>query len=95
MGPGEIWAKGLVNGKGNVNSSEMTTVPKGYHLKVVGDYYYDGGSELRVRIVKDDTKTGGWVNVVYYCKEDNTVWAPDRSGPKALWTARVLSTVQR
>ena len=74
--PGEIWAKGLVNGKGNVNSSEMTTVPKGYHLKVVGDYYYDGGSELRVRIVKDDTKTGGWVNVVYYCKEDNTVWAP-------------------
>ena len=34
--------------------------------------YYDGGSELRVRIVKDDTKTGGWVNVVYYCKEDNT-----------------------
>ena len=66
--PGEIWAKGLVNGKGNVNSSEMTTVPKGYHLKVVGDYYYDGGSELRVRIVKDDTKTGGWVNVVYYCK---------------------------
>ena len=74
--PGEIWAKGLVNGKGNVNSSEMTTVPKGYHLKVVGDYYYDGGNELRVRIVKDDTKTGGWVNVVYYCKEDNTVWAP-------------------
>lgn len=73
---GEIWAKGLVNGKGNVNSSEMTTVPKGYHLKVVGDYYYDGGSELRVRIVKDDTKAGGWVNVVYYCKEDNTVWAP-------------------
>ena len=48
---GEIWAKGLVDGKGNVNSSELTTVPKGYKLKVVGDYYYDGGAELRVEVV--------------------------------------------
>lgn len=83
--PGEIWAKGLVNGKGNVNSSEMTTVPKGYKLKVVGDYYYDGGSELRVRIVNDDSKTGGWVNVVYYCKDDNTVWAPGQ-----IWAAGLV-----
>ena len=83
--PGEIWAKGLVNGKGNVNSSEMTTVPEGYKLKVVGDYYYDGGSELRVRIVKDDSRTGGWVNVVYYCKDDNTVWAPGQ-----IWAAGLV-----
>ncbi len=48
---GEIWAEGLVDGKGNVNSSEMTTIPAGYKLKVVGDYYYDGSDELRVEVV--------------------------------------------
>lgn len=77
--PGEIWAKGLVNGKGNVNSSEITTVPEGYKLRVVGDYYYNGGDELRVEVIKEKTQ-GGRVNVVYYCEEDNTVWPPERSG---------------
>ena len=48
---GEIWAAGLVDGKGNVNSSELTNVPEGYKLKEVGDFYYDGGSELRIQIV--------------------------------------------
>ena len=48
---GEIWAAGLVDGKGNVNSSELTNVPEGYKLKEVGDFYYDGGSELRVQVV--------------------------------------------
>ena len=48
---GVIWAAGLVDGKGNVNSSELTNVPEGYKLKEVGDFYYDGGSELRIQIV--------------------------------------------
>ena len=49
--PREIWAAGLVDGKGNVNSSELTNVPEGYKLKEVGDFYYDGGAELRIQIV--------------------------------------------
>ena len=48
---GVIWAAGLVDGKGNVNSSELTNVPEGYKLKEVGDFYYEGGSELRIQIV--------------------------------------------
>lgn len=32
--------------------TEMTTVPAGYRLKVVGDYYYDGTGDFRVQIVK-------------------------------------------
>ncbi len=71
---GEIWAAGLVNGKGNVNSSELTNVPEGYRLKEVGDFYYDGGSELRIQVVPKEVK-GGMVNVVYECKEENHVWA--------------------
>ena len=42
---------GPVDGKGNVNSSELTNVPEGYKLKEVGDFYYDGGAELRIQIV--------------------------------------------
>ena len=49
---GEIWAAGLVNGKGNVNSSELTNVPEGYKLKEVGDFYYDGGAELRIPVIQ-------------------------------------------
>ena len=71
---GEIWAAGLIDGKGNVNSSELTTVPKGYKLKIVGDFYYDGGAELRIQVVPEQ-KLGGMVNVVYFCEEDNSVWA--------------------
>ena len=49
---GEIWAAGVsCRRKGNVNSSELTNVPEGYKLKEVGDFYYDGGSELRIQIV--------------------------------------------
>ena len=48
---GEIWAKGLVDGKGNVNSSELKNIPEGYKLKIVGDFYYDGGKELRIQVV--------------------------------------------
>ena len=72
-----------MNGKGNVNSSEMTTVPEGYKLRVVGDYYYNGGDELRVEVIKEKTQ-GGRVNVVYYCEEDNTVWAPGEIWAKGL-----------
>ena len=71
---GEIWAAGLVNGKGNVNSSELTNVPEGYKLKEVGDFYYDGGAELRIQVVPEETR-GGYVNVVYYCEATNHVWA--------------------
>ena len=71
---GEIWAAGLVDGKGNVNSSELTNVPEGYKLKEVGDFYYDGGAELRIQIVPEQ-KLGGMVNVVYVCEEENHVWA--------------------
>ena len=82
--PGEIWAKGLVNGKGNVNSSEMTTVPEGYKLRVVGDYYYNGGDELRVEVIKEKTQ-GGRVNVVYYCEGgQHRVGPRRRSGPEGL-----------
>ena len=31
--------------------SGPTNVPEGYKLKEVGDFYYDGGSELRVQVV--------------------------------------------
>ena len=51
MGERRDLAAGLVDGKGNVNSSELTNVPEGYKLKEVGDFYYDGGSELRIQIV--------------------------------------------
>ena len=71
---GEIWAAGLVNGKGNVNSSELTNVPEGYKLKEVGDFYYDGGAELRIQVVPEETR-GGYVNIVYYCEAANHVWA--------------------
>jgi hypothetical protein len=71
---GVIWAAGLVDGKGNVNSSELTNVPEGYKLKEVGDFYYDGGAELRIQIVPEQ-KLGGMVNVVYVCEEENHVWA--------------------
>ena len=71
---GVIWAAGLVDGKGNVNSSELTNVPEGYKLKEVGDFYYDGGSELRIQVVPEH-KYGGMVNVVYVCEEENHVWA--------------------
>ena len=71
---GEIWAAGLVNGKGNVNSSELTNVPEGYKLKEVGDFYYDGGAELRIQVVPEETR-GGYVNIVYYCEATNHVWA--------------------
>ena len=37
---------------GTINCTEMTTVPAGYRLKVVGDYYYDGTGDFRVQIVK-------------------------------------------
>ena len=43
------WAAGLVDGKGNVNSSELKNIPEGYKLKVVGDFYYDGGAEAASR----------------------------------------------
>lgn len=59
---GEIWAKGLVDGKGNVNSSELTNIPEGYQLKSVGDFYYDGGPELRIQVIP---KSGGYVDVNY------------------------------
>lgn len=49
---GEIWAAGLADGKGNVNSSELTNVPEGYKLKEVGDFYYDGGAELRIPVIQ-------------------------------------------
>ena len=71
---GEIWAAGLVDGKGNVNSSELKNIPEGYKLKVVGDFYYDGGAELRIQVVPEHTY-GGMVNVVYFCEETNHVWA--------------------
>ena len=71
---GEIWAAGLVDGKGNVNSSELKNIPEGYKLKVVGDFYYDGGDELRIQVVPEHTY-GGMVNVVYFCEETNHVWA--------------------
>ncbi len=80
---GEIWAAGLVDGKGNVNSSELTTVPKGYKLKVVGDFYYDGGAELRIEVVPEK-KLGGMVNVVYFCEETNSVWANGEIWAKGL-----------
>ena len=80
---GEIWAKGLVDGKGNVNSSELTNIPAGYKLKVVGDFYYDGGKELRIQVVPEHTY-GGKVNVIYFCEEDNSVWANGEIWAKGL-----------
>ena len=82
---GEIWAAGLINGKGNVNSSELTNIPEGYTLKQVGDFYYDGGSELRVQVVPKE-KHGGMVNVVYFCEENNTVWANGE-----IWAAGLIN----
>ncbi len=82
---GEIRAAGLINGKGNVNSSELTNIPEGYTLKQVGDFYYDGGSELRVQVVPKE-KHGGMVNVVYFCEENNTVWANGE-----IWAAGLIN----
>lgn len=50
--PDRSGPKALWTAKGTINCTEMTTVPAGYRLKVVGDYYYDGTGDFRVQIVK-------------------------------------------
>ena len=81
---GDVWAAGLIDGKGNINSSEMTNIPAGYKLKSVGDYYYGGEGQLRVQVVPE--QIGGMVNVIYFWEENNTVWANGE-----IWAAGLIN----